>query len=128
MSLSLSADTVIVIALELALLGLVAFALCRDGKLPISRSRHWVRRIHRPRATPVPRSTAAAEGPLEDQAVADSASHATVTIKRGELTMGLIIGGYATVVGASYAILDSALGLQGWQAALMTLNTLLLGL
>lgn len=126
MSCTLSADIITVAGLELALLGLVTFALYRDNKLPAFRDLKWVRRIRRPRTGPVPLPRTAAE-PLTAQAVAGAHVKATGTVKRGELTMGLVTGGYATAVGALYAILDSAFGLQGWQATLMTLDTLLLG-
>lgn len=126
MSLIWNADTVVVAGLELALLVLVAYALDLDGRLPLSRGLQWVQRIRRSRLVPPRPSTAAAEPPMA-KAVAEAHLKVTPTVKRGELTMGLVTGGYATVVGASYAILDSAFGLQGFQAALMTLNTLLLG-
>lgn len=127
MSFPINADIITVAGLELSLLGLLACALYRDDKLPIFRGLQWVQRIRRSRLVPAQPPAADVVEPLLEQAVAESTSHATPRVKRGELTMGLITGGYATVVGAFYAILDSASGLQGWQAALMLLNTLLLG-
>lgn len=126
MSCTLSADIITVAGLELALLGLVTFALYRDYKLPAFLDLKWVRRIRRPRTGPVPPPATATQPTLE-KAVGVSGSHATPKAKRGELTMGLVTGGYATAVGASYAILESAYGLEGWQATCMAVNTLLLG-
>lgn len=83
------------------------------------------RQIRRPRSVSVQPLANSAE-PLLEQAVAESTSQATPIATRGEFTMGLITGSYATSLGASYTILDSAFGLQGWHAALM-MNTVLLG-
>lgn len=125
MSITLSADTATVALLEIVLFGLVVRALDRDGKLPLSGCRQWIWGRRKARSVPVPPS-ATTEAPTA-QALAEAHLKATPTITRAELTMGLVTGGYATVVGASYAILDTSYGLQGWQATLMALNTLMLG-
>jgi len=52
---------------------------------------------------------------------------ATPTVDRGQFTMGLVTGTYATVLGSSYAVVSSASCIEGWQATWMALNTLLLG-
>lgn len=126
MSFAVSADVITVAGLELALLGIVGCALDRDGKLPLSRYLQWLRALCHPRSMPV-QPAATADEPPTARGEAEAHLEAMPTVKRAELTMGLVTGGYATVVGASYAILDSASGLQGWQATLMALNTLMLG-
>lgn len=126
MSFTWNPDSVTVIVLELTLLMLVGCALDRDGRPPVTQGVRWARCMLRSRSEQKQSPQVATE-PLMAMTAAKAQIEGVGVVQRGSLTMGLITGSYATTLGASYAILDSASGLEGCQAALMTLNTLLLG-
>lgn len=114
-------DNAVIILLEACLVGLGGVALYKD------RCHQLVRRFRKPqRATddPAPNHAPSAE----PQAIATARSEMNMAPHaiRGEVTMGIIAGAYATSVGACYSIISMSTSMDDGRAALMAMDTLLL--
>lgn len=114
-------DGTAIILLEACLMGLGGMALYQD------RCHQRVRRFRKPqRAAEHPASGHAPSGAPRATATARSEMTVSPTIKRGEVTTGILTGAYATSVGACYSIISLSTSMDDGRAALMAMDTLLL--
>lgn len=114
-------DGAAIILLEACLVGLGGVALYKDqcGRL--------VRRFRKPRPTAEhPASGHAPSSALRATATAQAGMKMSPTVKRGEVTMGILTGAYATSLGACYSIISLSTSMDDGRAALMAMDTLLL--
>lgn len=114
-------DGAAIILLEACLMILGGMALYQD------RCHQRVRRFLEPqRAAEHPASGHAPSSAPRETATARSEMTMSPTVKRGEVTMGVLAGAYATSVGACYSIISLSASMDDGRAALMAMDTLLL--